>query len=89
MEFCPFCGGQAEAVVNMMGTTAEFIVRCFDCGAFRSKTLYFQSATMSNFVRYIDEAYAQVVAMWNGRAGGAKAESNAEEKPKRIPWEAD
>lgn len=81
---CPYCGGQAVAVVNMMGTTADFIVRCFDCGAFRSKELYLQSAAMEDFVRYITTAYDSVASMWNQRAG----EPAEEDKPKRVPWEA-
>lgn len=85
---CPFCGGVAESVVNMMGTTAEFVVRCFGCGAFRNKKLSLQSAPMSDFVRYIDEAYDKVVEKWNGRAVDEKAENKTGEEPKRVPWEA-
>lgn len=65
---CPFCGGQAEAVVNMMGTTAEFVVRCCSCGAFRDKKMYLQSAMMDDYVRYIMQNHEAVVKLWNGRA---------------------
>lgn len=84
LKTCPYCGGEAVADVNMMGTTAEFVVRCFSCGAFRSKELYLQSAQMEDFVRRITEAYDKAAAMWNQRAG----EPEVEKEPQRVPWEA-
>lgn len=84
LKACPYCGGEAIAVVDMMGTTAKFIVRCFACGAFRSKELYLQSGQMEDFVRRITEAHDDTAAMWNQRAG----EPDARKEPQQVPWEA-
>lgn len=88
LKNCPFCGGAAECVVNLRGTTASFVARCTECGAAREATLYLQSASYDDFLRYIQDTYNKVAGLWNARPEGKVAPCKCVAKPRRIPWEA-